>query len=409
MQTTDETTLDTITFMEQAVTVEESRTTPTTGLIPAAPSSPHQQAVPASDSVKQYARIKLTLHIFTTALFFLLTIVLVATGGTSTVETWMRGVAGNDYVVLLLFITALWLLEGVLTLPLSYYSGYHLEHRYNLSNQTRGAWVREGVKGGLVGAALMLPLVVVLFFWIRTSGSWWWLPVGGTLFLFSVVLARLAPILIFPLFYKFRPLEEGGLKTTILSLCRKVGMSVEGVFVFDISKNTKKANAAFTGIGKSRRILLGDTLIANFTDEEIETVFAHELGHYKLRHVWVMMAFGTVSSFLGLYVTAQAYDTSLAWFGFSAPDRIAALPLLALWLGVYSLVTTPLSNMLSRTQEYDADRFAVQLSGKRQAFQHALIKLAKVNLADPSPHPLVEFLFHSHPSIAKRLRAVEGK
>lgn len=247
MQTTDETTLDTITFMEQAVTLEESRTTPTTGLIPAASSSPHQQAAPTSESVQQYARIKLTLHVFTTALFFLLTIVLVAMGGTSTLEAWM------------------------------------------------------------------LPLVVVLFFWMRTSGSLWWLPVGGTLFLFSVVLARLAPILIFPLFYKFKPLEEG-------------------VFIFDISKNTKKANAAFTGIGKSRRILLG----------------------------------------------------------------------------VYSLVTTPLSNMLSRAHEYAADRFAVRLSGKRQAFQHALIKLAKVNLADPSPHPLVEFLFHSHPSIAKRLRAVEG-
>ncbi|MEX2088205.1 MAG: M48 family metalloprotease, partial [Bacteroidota bacterium] len=188
-----------------------------------------------------------------------------------------------------------------------------------------------------------------------------------------------------------------------------IGMPVEGVFVFDMSRNTKKANAAFTGIGKSRRIILGDTLVANFTDEEIETVFAHELGHYKLRHVWVMMAFGTVSSFLGLYGTALVYKTSLGWFGFTTPDEIAALPLLGLWLGVYSLLTNPLSNMLSRAHEYAADRFAVQLSGKTRAFQNALTKLAKVNLADPSPHPLVEFLFHSHPSIEKRIRSVEGR
>ncbi|MEX1276173.1 MAG: M48 family metallopeptidase [Bacteroidota bacterium] len=394
--------------MEQAVAVEESRTTGTTGLIPAAPTSPPRQAAPASESAKQYARIKLVLGVFTTLFFFLVTIVLVATGLTTAIEEFARGIAGNDYLVLLLFVGALWLLEGIVTLPLSYYSGYVLEHRYGLSNQTRGVWVREGIKGVLVGAALMMPLVLVVFFWIRTYGAMWWLPVGATLFLFSVILARLAPILIFPLFYKFKPLEEGGLKTTILSLCGKIGMPVEGVFVFDMSRNTKKANAAFTGIGKSRRIILGDTLVANFTDEEIETVFAHELGHYKLRHVWVMMAFGTVSSFLGLYGTALVYKTSLGWFGFTTPDEIAALPLLGLWLGVYSLLTNPLSNMLSRAHEYAADRFAVQLSGKTRAFQNALTKLAKVNLADPSPHPLVEFLFHSHPSIEKRIRSVEG-
>ncbi|MEX0737615.1 MAG: M48 family metallopeptidase [Bacteroidota bacterium] len=395
--------------MEQAVAVEESRTTGTTGLIPAAPTSPPRQAAPASESAKQYARIKLVLAVFTSLFFFLVTIVLVATGLTTAIEEFARGIAGNDYLVLLLFVGALWLLEGIVTLPLSYYSGYVLEHRYGLSNQTRGVWVREGIKGVLVGAALMMPLVLVVFFWIRTYGALWWLPVGATLFLFSVILARLAPILIFPLFYKFKPLEEGGLKTTILALCGKIGMPVEGVFVFDMSRNTKKANAAFTGIGKSRRIILGDTLVANFTDEEIETVFAHELGHYKLRHVWVMMAFGTVSSFLGLYGTALVYDTSLGWFGFTTPDEIAALPLLGLWLGVYSLLTNPLSNMLSRAHEYAADRFAVQLSGKTRAFQNALTKLAKVNLADPSPHPLVEFLFHSHPSIEKRIRSVEGR
>lgn len=395
--------------MEQAVAVEESRTTGTTGLIPAAPTSPPRQAALASESAKQYARIKLVLAVFTTLFFFLVTIVLVGTGITTTVEEFARGRAGNDYLVLLLFVGALWLLEGIVTLPLSYYSGYVLEHRYGLSNQTRGVWVREGIKGVLVGAALMMPLVLAVFFWIRTYGPLWWLPVGATLFLFSVILARLAPILIFPLFYKFKPLEEGGLKTTILSLCGKIGMPVGGVFVFDMSRNTKKANAAFTGIGKSRRIILGDTLVANFTDEEIETVFAHELGHYKLRHIWVMMAFGTVSSFLGLYATALVYETSLGWFGFSRPDEIAALPLLGLWLGVYSLLTNPLSNMLSRAHEYAADRFAVQLSGKTRAFQNALTKLAKVNLADPSPHTLVEFLFHSHPSIEKRIRAVEGK
>jgi STE24 endopeptidase len=184
-------------------------------------------------------------------------------------------------------------------------------------------------------------------------------------------------------------------------------MSVKGLFVFDLSKNTKKANAAFTGIGKSKRIILGDTLIANFTDDEIETVFAHELGHHKLKHIWVMLLAGAINSFLGLFVAAELYRASLSWFGFSSLDQLAALPLLSLWLGAYSLVAGPLSNMLSRSHERAADRYAVSMSGNKEAFTNALRKLAAINLADTSPHPLVEFLFHSHPSIEKRIRAVE--
>ncbi|HLF20171.1 MAG TPA: M48 family metalloprotease, partial [Bacteroidota bacterium] len=197
------------------------------------------------------------------------------------------------------------------------------------------------------------------------------------------------------------------LKTRIMRLCEKVGVSVEGILVFDMSKNTKKANAAFTGIGKSKRIILGDTLVANFTDDEIESVFAHELGHYKLRHVWMMIAVGTVSSFLGLFLTASLYAMSLAWFGFTAVDQLAALPLLAIGLGIYSLVTSPLSNMLSRAHERAADEYALRTTGNKESFINAMQKLAKLNLADTAPHPLIEFLFYSHPSIEKRIQAAQ--
>jgi STE24 endopeptidase len=147
--------------------------------------------------------------------------------------------------------------------------------------------------------------------------------------------------------------------------------------------------------------------VANFTNEEIGTIFAHELGHYTLKHVWVMLAFGTISTFLGLYLTAGVYRTSLLWFGFSSVDQLAALPLLGLWLGIYSLITGPLTNMLSRSHERAADRFAITTSGNKAAFVNALRKLATINLADTAPHPMIEFLFHSHPSIEKRIRTVE--
>ncbi|MCX6135009.1 MAG: M48 family metallopeptidase [Ignavibacteriales bacterium] len=356
---------------------------------------------------KRYARIKLRLSLLGTALFFVLTICVLASDATRILEETARRFFDNDYGVLLVFTAALGVAEVILTLPLQYYSGFYLEHKYNLSNQTLSAWMWEGLKGSLVSIPIVVPLIAVLYYCVRTFGSLWWLPVGSLLFLVSVVLARLAPVLILPLFYKFKPLKDGELKTRILTLCHNVGMPVQGVFVFDMSKNTKKANAAFTGIGKSKRIILGDTLVANFRDEEIESVFAHELGHYKLRHIAVMMALGTVSSFFGLYLTALVYAHSLTWFGFVSLDQIAALPLLALWLGVYSLVANPITNMISRAHEYAADRFAVRLTGNAEALGNSLKKLASINLADVSPHPWVEFLFHSHPSIEKRIRAID--
>lgn len=379
--------------------------------IEATPQSPELQenTTPKTNPIiaKQYSRTKLVVSLIHTLLFLLLTLFVLATGLTSQVEFLIRRVFEHDELVLLGFAFALGAAESIVGFPLRIYSGYFLEHRFGLSNQTLGRWFFEGVKASLVGAALTAPVLLALFWCLRSFGELWWVPIGTLLFFLTVVLSRLAPVLLFPLFYKFKSMDESTLKDRVMGLCERVGMRVSGVFVFDMSKNTKKANAAFTGIGKSRRIVLGDTLIANFTDEEIETVVAHELGHYKLRHLRTMIVVGTVSTFAGLYVTAQLYSGSLDWFGFAAGDTIAALPLLGLWLGLYSFLTTPVSNVLSRAHERAADRFAVHLTGNKQAFANALTKLGRINLADTAPHPLVEFLFHSHPSIERRIRGLE--
>jgi STE24 endopeptidase len=400
--------------MEQAVGPEllganpvELQDPPTNAQNPSAQHLPQPQLSQTQVIAKRYARIRIARGIAGTLLFFALTILLVATNATMTLEELARTLVENDYLALLLFAAGLGLVEMVLTFPLKLYSGFYLEHKYNLSNQRFWAWIWEGTKGMLIGVFLGTPILLVLYYCLRSMGDLWWLPVGAILFLFSLVLARVAPVLILPLFYRFKPLEDGELRNHILGLCHKVGVSVQGVFVFDMSKNTKKANAAFTGIGRSKRIILGDTLVANFTNEEIGTIFAHELGHYTLKHIWVMFAVGTISTFLGLYLTAWVYRASLSWFGFSSVDQLAALPLLGLWLGIYSLITGPLSNMLSRSHERAADRFAMTASGSRQAFVNALRKLATINIADSAPHPVIEFLFHSHPSIEKRIEAVE--
>jgi STE24 endopeptidase len=362
---------------------------------------------PAGKDVKRYHRLKLLTGLIHTAFVSGFTLALVATGLSRTIEFSARGWFANDYAVLLAFAAVVGILESILSFPLRYFSGYSLEHKYGLSNQSFGAWLWEKIKGMLVGFPLMVLLLVTLYFCLNSFGSLWWLPVGGIMFVFSVLLARLAPVVIFPLFYKFKSLDESPLRARLLALCNKTGIAVKGLFVFNMSKTTKKANAAFTGIGRAKRIILGDTLVANFTDDEIETIFAHELGHQTMNHLWKMMAIGTLTTFLGLFCTALLHDASLAWFGFDARGTIAALPLLGLWLGLYSFVTAPVTNMISRAHERKADAYAVELSGNKGAFLNALNKLGRMNMADNAPHPVVEFLFYSHPSLEKRIRAVE--
>ncbi len=357
--------------------------------------------------VKRYNKTKLIVSFVGGTVSFLFTATLLVSGYTLSAEQYALTFTSNPFAALLIFSALIGIAGGIVSFPFSFYSGFILEHQYNLSNQTFGQWIWESAKGMLISVPLLTPLALLAYFFLLTFGAAWWLPVAITLFVFSIGLSRIAPIVILPLFYTLTPLEDSPLKEKIRTLTKSTTMIVEGIYSFNLSKTTKKANAAFTGIGKSKRILLGDTLMKNFSGDEIETVFAHELGHYSHGHIWKGIASGTASIFLGLYLTSLAYSASLPWFGFTAIAQIAALPLLTLWLGLYSLITAPFGNILSRKHEFEADRYAVERTKNKPAFVSTMNKLAEMNLADRTPHPLVEFLFYSHPSIEKRVRAVE--
>ena len=174
-----------------------------------------------------------------------------------------------------------------------------------------------------------------------------------------------------------------------------------------MSKNTKKANAAFTGLGKTKRIILGDTLLNDYTKDEIETVIAHELGHYKHKHIVKNLIFGTVSSFLTFFIISILYKNSLSWFDFENITQIAALPLLSLWAMIIGLIQSPIGNILSRKYEYEADRYAIESTGKPESFKNTLNKLTDQNLGDREPHPFIEWFFYSHPSIKNRINAIK--
>jgi STE24 endopeptidase len=382
------------------------QSTPRRAMISEGLTSP-RSSPPRTENAKAYNRTKLASGITSSLLSFALLIALVTTPAGRSIAGWFSSICPNPYGALLLFACSVGILQSAVTLPLAWYSGFHLEHLFALSNQSAGQWVWERIKGVMLGGPLAAGVLSLLYFCLGRFGGLWWLPVGIALTLISVVLVRIAPVLIMPLFYRFTPIVDGTLKERIVRLCKTADVRVEGVFSFNLSKNTRKANAAFTGIGRSRRIILGDTLVRNFTEEEIETVFAHELGHYRFGHIRSGILTGTVSTFAGLFFAARLYEWSAAALHFSSILDLAALPLLAIWLSLFGLLTSPIGSMISRHHERQADAYAVRTTGNRDAFVAALRKLSDMNLADPAPHPLVEFMFYSHPPIAKRIRALE--
>ena len=355
---------------------------------------------------KKYAKIKLVSGITEGILSFLLILAIVVFGFSKKIEFFSAGYFSNPYLQLLMFGAVLGIITTIFSFPFDYFFGFRLEHKFYLSNLTFWGWIKEKLKGFLVAMLFGLP-IVLLFYWLISSYEYWWLIFGFIVTLYSVLLAQIAPIFIFPIFYKFKPIDDETLKNKIFNLCKKVGFKIGGVYSFDMSKTTKKANAAFAGIGKTRRIIIGDTLISGFSLDEIETVFAHELGHYKKGHIRNQIIISFFSTFAGLFIISKIYDVLLPVFGFAYRWEIAALPLLMLIAGVITFLTSPFGAWLSRKYEYEADRFAVETTGNLDVFKSTMEKLAFQNLADEEPPKLVEFWFHSHPSIKKRMEAAE--
>lgn len=356
---------------------------------------------------KKYNNTKLAISIFDTVAGFILVYIFVASGWSILLEEYIRQFVSSDYIVFLLFVISIGIAGSIIFFPLNFYSGYILEHKYNLSNQNLFKYFFEKVKALLVSALIGIP-ILILFFWVlREYETFWWLPFAIFMFFISVVLSQIFPVFILPIFYKIKAIENESLKSRIRNLAVDAGLKVENLYSFDMSKNTNKANAAFTGLGKTKRIILGDTLLNNYTEDEIETVIAHEIGHYKHKHVTKNILIGTLSSFLTLFLIAKLYEISLSWFNFESVTQIAALPLLTLWSIIIGLFTTPLGNILSRKFEYEADRYAISVTYKPLSFINTLEKLTEQNLGDKEPHPFVEWFFYSHPSIKNRINAIK--
>lgn len=357
---------------------------------------------------KKYNNTKLAIGIGKAIISFILLYLFIALGFSLSLQNYIQTFTENAYLVFMIFVFVIGILSSILFMPINIYSGFYLEHKYNLSNQTFIKYFLENVKSMLVGLVIGIPILLLFFYVINQFGDLWWLIFASAMFFISVVLSQLFPIIILPIFYKIIPLNDEELITRITTLSKGAGIKVENVFSFDMSKNTKKANAAFTGLGKTKRIILGDTLLNDYSKDEIETVIAHELGHYKHKHIIKNLIFGTLSSFLTFFVISILYKNSLSWFYFESITQIAALPLLSLWAMLIGLIHSPIGNIISRKYEYEADRYAIESTLKPQSFIQTLNKLTDQNLGDREPHPFIEWFFYSHPSIKNRINAIRN-
>lgn len=318
----------------------------------------------------------------------------------------MRVAIASDTLRLAAWLVITVSLHLVVSFPLSYYSGHVLEHRFGLSNLTAGDWLLRYAKRNLLCLAFFLLMFVGLYWLIWSCGRWWWLIAAFAFFGVNVLLGQLVPLVILPLFYKIKRVDRPELSERLMRLAEGTGLSIEGVYQLDLSEETAKANAMLAGLGNTRRVLLGDTVLKQFTPEEIEVIFAHEIGHHIFRHIPKMILASILYSAAGFWICDQLV---LAWARQWEPmvDHSTlptfTLPLVMLILTAFSLLLEPVQNLISRQFERQCDRFALERTGMRSAYVSAFRKLARLNKDDPHPPALEVFLFHSHPPISERL------
>jgi len=370
----------------------------------------HATAVLAdSPESRHYNRVKRWLGVADFGVSLGLLIVLLATGWTGALrDIAYRSASQNYSYAVFLYVLMLVVISKAIGVPLEYY-GFRLEHRYHLSNQKLRSWLWDEFKSFLIGLILATLIVEVLYMLMRREPQHWWLIAWGVFLGLFVLLAQLAPVVLFPIFYKFEPLDNEELKRRLIILGERAGTRVRGVYKWHLSEKSKKANAALTGLGATRRIILADTLLDNYSEDEIEAVLAHELGHHVHRHILKSILVQAAITLLGFGLANEVLLYAIERFNmFDTMSDFANLPLLILVSSVLSFLLMPALHAYSRFNERQADRYCFRSVASVEPFVSAMTRLAEQNLAEKTPSRWVEWFFHSHPAIAKRVAAAEA-
>ncbi|HJZ77139.1 MAG TPA: M48 family metalloprotease [Vicinamibacterales bacterium] len=366
------------------------------------------------DRAARYHRLKRQASVVSLIWSVLVLGSLLLTGWSAALRDVARTWAGNapaplqDVFVVLIFVVFLSLLHEAAGFPLVFYSGFLLERRYDLSNESFRAWIADQAKSLGVGLLLGAGAAELVYATMRAWPSAWWLAGGVVFTALIVVLTNLAPVLLLPLFYPVKPLDRDALRARLLALAERADARVLGAYEWGLGGKTKKANAALAGLGSTRRILVSDTMLAEYSDDEIEVVLAHELAHHVHGDIWKGIAFESALVIAGFGAASFVLRIAAGHAGLRGPDDVAGLPLLLLTAGGVSLVTVPLAHAMSRRFERSADRFALDLTRNPGAFISAMRRLGAQNLAEEQPSRLVQWLFYSHPPMRDRIAAAQA-
>jgi len=356
-----------------------------------------------------YNRIQRWLDLADLALKFGFLAALLATGWTDSLRDLAMRYGRERYAVqLFLYVVFLSILSKLLGVGLDFYR-FRVEHRFHLSNQRLSGWLKDEMKGWLLGLVIAALLAEIVYGLIRMSpGAWWLLAWVGFAGLY-VFFAQIAPVVLFPLFYTFTPLQNEELKSRLMRLGERAGTRIRGVYEWKLSEKTRKANAALTGLGNTRRIILADTLLQNYTVDEIEAVMAHELGHHVHGHIMKGILVEAVVTFAGFFTANWVLEYSIHQrHMFEHMADFANLPLLVLVCSLLSMLLMPALHAFSRFAERQSDLYCWKSIPSITPFVTAMEKLNAQNLNERSPSRLVEVLFHSHPAISKRIAAAEA-
>jgi STE24 endopeptidase len=361
------------------------------------------------DKATRYHRLKRRAELLDLGWSAALLGALLASGGAALLRDLARDLAGGRFYLTVAFVAfAIAALHAIVSFPLSIFSGFVLERRYDLSRQSFRAWLLDYLKSLVLGAALGLPALLLVYYTMRSAPDWWWAIAGAVFAVLIVGLANLAPVLLLPLFFTFTPLRREELRARLATLAERAGTRIVGVYEWALGAKTRKANAALTGLGATRRILVSDTMLDQYSDDEIEVVLAHELGHHVHHDIWRALALETALILVGFFVADLTLRSIGARLGLEGLTDPAGVPLLVAAAGAVSLVLMPFGLALSRRHERRADRFALDLTSNPNAFVTAMRRLGAQNLAEDRPSRLVEWLFYSHPPLEERLAAARA-
>lgn len=355
------------------------------------------------DKAKGYSSIRYSLAIIDIIYLLALLLIFARSGISKILAQSISELIAGRYLVIAVYFLVSYLIYYLLEFPLSFYRSFILEHKFSLSSQTPGNWLKDQFKIIILSYSIAIILLEAFYYILGRYPGIWWLVVSLFWIFFSLILAKLAPVIIIPLFFKYSRLSDQHLRERIVNLANKMKVKILDVFEIDFSKKTKKSNAAFVGWGATKRIILADTLKDKYSYDEIEVILAHEFAHYRLKHLLKLILVNALATILSFYLIFKTSGYVLGLFGLYSLSDIAVFPIIVMYMIVLGIIMQPFQNYISRKMERNADTIALKTTGLKEAFISMMEKLASQNLADRTPHPLIKFFFFDHPPVDERI------